>query len=260
MVRATPRNTEEKPVITKHKKVPQNEAPVEVSVVKEKGKKRPVASTGESKPVKRVIRKVKKTVEPVTPVEDVQMELETPSEEIVTPGGTRTRREVTPDSVEAAFNELCVYIETEIARQRDLKEKNGGRPPQGGSIKFLRSALKRSKQLQGDVRRVARKKRATRLGNNNSGFMKETLITDKMADFLGVEHGTMMSRVECTKRLHAYIKAGNLQNPANRREIRPDQPLATLLNYNRKSVDAGGHGPLFYYVMQQLIQQHFIKA
>ena len=207
--------------------------------------------TANGKPVKRVIRRVvKKVPEPVTPIE-VE---DTPSEIIVTPGGTRKRREVSPETVEEAFIELCAYIEGEISRQRDLKEKNGGRPAQGGSIKFLRSTLKRTKQLQGDVRRVARKKRATRQGNNNSGFMKPALISDEMADFLGVDHGTMMSRVGCTKQLHAYIKEHDLQNPENRREIRPDNALAVLLKHDRAE-----HGPLFYYVMQKLIQQHFIK-
>jgi chromatin remodeling complex protein RSC6 len=224
----------------------------------------PKDSLNNSKPVvKRVIRRVvKKAPEPVTPVDDTELETETPetpAEVIMTPGGTRKRREVTPETVDNAFIELCVYIEAEIGRQRDLKEKNGGRAPPGGSIKFLRSSLKRTKQLQGDVRRVARKKRATRQGNNNSGFLKKALITDAMADFLGVDHGTVMSRVDCTKRLHAYIIENDLQNPENRREIRPDNDLAKLLKHNKKSVDAGGHGPLFYYVMQKLIQQHFIK-
>ncbi len=213
------------------------------------------------KTVKRVVRRViKKKPEPVTPVEETESDTgETPSELITTPGGTRKRREVTPETVDASFLDFCEFIECEILRQRDLKEKNGGRTAPGGGIKFLRSALKKTKQLQGDVRRVARKKRATRQGNNNSGFMKEALISDEMADFLDLDHGSKISRVECTKGLHAYIMKHDLQNPENRREIRPNRPLANLLKHNKKSVDAGGHGPLFYYVMQKLIQQHFIK-
>jgi len=204
---------------------------------------------------KRVRRVVKNPPEPVTPVEETVI-----SDEIITtPGGTRKRREVTPETVDEAFTELCNFIESEITRQRDVKEKNGGRATPGGGIKFLRSSLKRTKQLQSDVRRVARKKRATRQGNNNSGFMKEAPISNTMADFLGMEHGSAISRVECTKQLHAYIKEHDLQNPENRREIRPDRGLAKLLQYNKKPVDQGGHGPLFYYIMQKLIQQHFIK-
>lgn len=193
--------------------------------------------------------------EPVTPIE-----LDTPSEIIVTPGGTRKRRVVSPETINDAFAELTEMIETEITQQRELKDKNGGLTvPGGGGIKFLRSTLKRTKQLQGDVKRVSKKKRAVRQGGNKSGFMKEVPISDEMAKFLGVEKGSIMSRVECTKGLHAYIIEHDLQNPDNRREIKPDRKLATLLKYDKRPVESDGHGPLFYYVMQKLIQQHFIK-
>ncbi len=223
------------------------------------------------KTIKRVVRRVvKKVPEPVTPVEEI-VEVteppetpETPAEIIVTPGGTRKRREVTPETVDQCFVDLCEFINGEIERQRELKDKNGGRPVPGGSIKFLRSALKRTKQLQGDVRRVAKKKRATRQGNNNSGFMKETPITDEMADFLDLEHGSKISRVACTKGLHAYIIEHDLQNPDNRREIVPNDALGDLLRHderpiNKENPEKGGDGPLYYYIMQKLIQQHFIK-
>lgn len=217
------------------------------------------ANVDEKKPARRVVRRVvKKLVEPVTPLEDTETPI-TPAEFITTPGGTRKRREVTPETVDLAFDELCIFIDSEITRQRELKEKNGRTTP-GGGLKFLRSSLKRTKQLQNDVRRVAKKKRATRQGSNNSGFMKEAPISDEMANFLGLETGISISRVDCTKRLHAYIIEHELQNPENRREIRPDRALAKLLKYNKKAVDQDGHGPLFYYTMQKLIQQHFIKG
>lgn len=204
------------------------------------------------KPVVKKVRKVKKVQaenpEPETPVE----ELATPSDVIETPGGTRKRRVVNAESVDTALEDLVKYIADEIDRQRELKEGNGGRAVAGGNIKFLRSALKQTKQVQGDVRRVSRKKRTTRTGNKNSGFMKEVPISNEMAKFIGEKAGVSMSRVDVTKRLHAYIVEKNLQNPENRREIRPDRPLAKLLGYNAKD-----HGPLYYYMMQKLIQSHF---
>lgn len=222
----------------------------------------PVAAADKKEKVTRVVRRVvkKADAEPVTNVADTVVDTpvaETPGDEIVTPGGTRKRREVTAESVDETFGELLTLIESEITRQRDLKEKNSRAP--GGGIKFLRTTLKRTKQLQADVRRIARKKRVARVGNNNSGFMKEARLSDAMAEFLGVSHGSSMSRVECTKKLHAYILENNLQNPENRREILPNKELTKLLKYNKKSVEEGGHGPLFYYVMQKLIQQHFVK-
>lgn len=196
---------------------------------------------------KRVVRKVKKEDLPVTPIEDVEP---TPS---ATPGGTRKRREVNLETVDAAFVDLCEYIEVEITRQRELKDQNGGRAAPGGNIKFLRSALKRTKQLQGDVHRVSRKKKqGPRKGNKNSGFLKEAPISDELADFFGRDHGSKMCRVDCTKEIHKYIMDNNLQNQENRRQIFPDKKLTKLLNYKEKE-----HGPLYYYTIQKLIQQHF---
>lgn len=217
----------------------------------------PVAEEPKRKVIKRVRKKAPEDAPPTTPV--VETAADTPSETIVTPGGTRRRREVSAETVDAAFNELAAFLEAEIGHQRDVKDKNGGRAAVGGNIKFLRSSLKKVHQLQSDVRRVARKKRVTRQGNNNSGFLKKALISDEMADFLGLDHGSTLSRVECTKLLHAYILKHELQNPDNRREIIPDRSLTKLLSYNKKPVAQGGHGTLFYYVMQKLIQAHFVK-
>jgi len=213
------------------------------------------AKAASDKKVTRVVRRVVKKAEPVTKVETPVEQ--TPAEEIVTPGGTRKRREVNAETVDQTFADLSTRLEEEISRQRELKEKNNRTA--GGSIKFLRSALKNVRQLQADVRKVARKKREKRQGNANSGFMKQARISDEMADFLSLDHGSTLSRVECTKKLHEYILEHNLQNPENRREILADKPLTKLLKYNKKSVEDGGHGPLYYYVMQKLIQQHFLK-
>jgi chromatin remodeling complex protein RSC6 len=207
-------------------------------------KKIPVKENEVKKPVRRVLRRI-----PVSS-EETEHEPEPVTPMITTPGGTRKRREVNAETIDAAFSELCEYIEGEIARQKEIPKDN----KHVGNLKFLKSSLKKTRTVQRDVRRVVHKKRATRVGNNNSGFMKETTITDEMADFLNVEHGTKMSRVECTKKLHSYIKEHDLQNPENRREIRPDSALAKLLRFNKKE-----HGPLMYYIMQKLIQQHFIK-
>ena len=94
---------------------------------------RNITAQTEAKRVSGVKKAVRKTVEPVTPIEiagypEVETpENETPIDFITTPGGTRKRREVTPDTVDEAFNELCLFIKEEIERQRDLKEKNGGK-------------------------------------------------------------------------------------------------------------------------------------
>jgi chromatin remodeling complex protein RSC6 len=65
----------------------------------------------------------------------------------------------------------------------------------------------------------------------------------------------MMSRVECTRVINQYVRDKSLQNPDNGREILPDKSLTKLLGYKKAE-----HGPLYYYVVQKLIQQHFSKG
>lgn len=211
--------------------------------------------------VRRVVRKSKepeKVVEP-KPEETPVPETPTPTPSVTPGGGRRPRRKVTIDTVNEDFDELYKFIEAEIDRQRSLKDQNGGRQVPGSNIKFLRSALKRTRKLHNDIPKIAKKQRAPRKGAQQSGFTKQVPISDEMADFLGVEHGTRMSRVECTKGLHTYILEHKLQKPGNGRIILPDDKLAKVLHYNKKSKENGGDGPLYYYVMQKLIQQHFLK-
>ena len=182
--------------------------------------------------------------EETTPIGDEEAEY------TKTPGGTRKRREVTPESIAKNFEDLIIGLKGEIATQTENKKQ--GKPT--GNTKFLRGALKTTEQLSKDV---LKKKKGARKGGNNSGFMQDAVISDAMATFLGVPQGTKMSRVECTKKLQLYILANSLQNPNNRRELLPDKKLTALLGYNKKPVEQGGHGPLYYYIIQKLIQQHF---
>jgi len=90
-----------------------------------------------------------------------------------------------------------------------------------------------------------------KIQNTTNDFMKNVPISDALASFLDVEHGSVMSPVDCTKLIHSYIKEHNLQNPEHHQEIFPDCALKTLLQYNNKR-----HGPLFYYTMQKLLCRH----
>ncbi len=56
-------------------------------------------------------------------------------------------------------------------------------------------------------------------------------ISPEMASFLGT--GTRLARTEVVKGLWAYIKANNLQNPADKREIILDDKMKTLFNCDK---------------------------
>jgi hypothetical protein len=80
-----------------------------------------------------------------------------------------------------------------------------------------------------------------------TGFLKPVRISESVAKFTGLVVDQLHSRVEITKRFCQYIKEKNLQNPADRRQILPDDELRTVLNYE------GTPSPLTYFGMQNLL-------
>lgn len=60
----------------------------------------------------------------------------------------------------------------------------------------------------------------------NSAFMKALKPSPELAAVIGPE---AVPRTEVTKRLWAYIKEHNLQNPANKRNILCDDKLAAVM-------------------------------
>jgi len=75
---------------------------------------------------------------------------------------------------------------------------------------------------------MATKKRAP-----NSKFMQPMKISEELAAVVGKGP---MPRTEVTKKLWAYIKKHNRQDPANRRNILPDDNLKKVFG-NKKSVN-----------------------
>jgi chromatin remodeling complex protein RSC6 len=62
--------------------------------------------------------------------------------------------------------------------------------------------------------------------------------------------------VDVTKFLCAYIKDNNLQNDADKRQIKPDAKLTKLLGYDAKAATS----PLTYFHLQKLLKPHFVKT
>ena len=160
------------------------------------------------------------------------------------------RKPLTSESVVRDLEEVVGLISGALADEAQLKKPS----------KVLRAVQSRVRKLMNDVPRLLRKgvkntapKDPNKL--NNSGLMKPVKISAELARFMGVPVDTLQSRVAVTNAICAYVKTKDLQNPANKREIRPDALLASLLSYaGDKAVQ-----PLTYFYVQQLIQPHFLK-
>ena len=97
------------------------------------------------------------------------------------------------------------------------------------------------------------KKQLNKPKREPSGFAKPTEISHDLCDFLGKAYGTEMARTEVTKYLTQYIKQHNLQEPADKRKIKPDNKLSKLLGC--KNGDE-----VTYFNLQKWMKPHFAAA
>jgi chromatin remodeling complex protein RSC6 len=112
------------------------------------------------------------------------------------------------------------------------------------------------KSVSRELKAASKSKKSKKASSGNrqpSGFVKPSVISDELITFLGKEAGTMMSRVEVSKGINAYITANNLKDKVSGRQINPDAKLATLLKIGKDEV-------LTYFNLQKYLKIHFIKA
>ena len=112
------------------------------------------------------------------------------------------------------------------------------------------------KSVSRELKNASKSKRSKKAPNPNrqpSGFVKPSVISDELIKFLGKEAGTMMSRVEVSKEINAYITTNQLKDKVSGRQINPDAKLAKLLKIGKDEV-------LTYFNLQKYLKIHFIKA
>ena len=125
---------------------------------------------------------------------------------------------------------------------------------QVSSLKTEFRALERQvgKEMRAAVKASMKHKRKT--GNRApSGFVKPTLISNELADFLGKPKGTEMARTEVTREINSYIRNHKLQDKDNGRKIIPDTKLNKLLKIKKGE-------ELTYFNLQKYMSPHFAKA
>ncbi len=109
-----------------------------------------------------------------------------------------------------------------------------------------------ARELKAAAKTQAKRKRKS--GNRApSGFVKPTLISNELADFLGKSHGTEMARTEVTRDINSYIRAHSLQDKDNGRKIIADKKLTGLLKLEKND-------ELTYFNLQKYMSPHFAKA
>ena len=86
-----------------------------------------------------------------------------------------------------------------------------------------------------------------------SGFALPTKVSNELCLFMGVDNNTLISRTQITKFIMNYIKVNNLQNPANKQFLLPDDKMKAFLGPEIKNID------LTHFNIQKYINKHFLK-
>ena len=114
------------------------------------------------------------------------------------------------------------------------------------------------KSITKDLKNASKSKKSKKSSVPNpnrqlSGFVKPSVVSDDLLAFVGKEKGTMMSRVEVSKEITAYIEKNGLKDKDNGRQINPDAKLTKLLQIGAGEV-------LTYFNLQRYLKIHFVKA
>ena len=86
-----------------------------------------------------------------------------------------------------------------------------------------------------------------------SGFAVPSKISNDLCKFMGKPEGSEMARTEVTKYIIQYIKRNNLPDKNNKKVIKPDTALKSLLNLQPND-------EVTYFNLQKYMNKHFVKA
>ena len=162
----------------------------------------------------------------------------------------RVRRVVNKESILADFDSLFTSLEEQMTSIRGSDKKG----PVG--LKYFKSLSRQLKTLRNDVQKNIKVRKTTNRENGKvSGFMKPVSVSKEICTFAGWNPTELHSRVDVTKYICDYIRKNDLQNPSDRRQIKPDKKLKTLLKLRDNEKE-----PLTYYSLQRHIQPHFVKT
>lgn len=108
------------------------------------------------------------------------------------------------------------------------------------------------KQVKKEVKGLRRdaQKGKVRGNRKRSGFAQPTKISRELCEFMYKTEGTEIARTEVTQYVIGYISDHKLQNPQNRKTIKPDDKL-------RKLLGVSPNDEVTYFNIQKYMNRHF---
>ena len=192
-----------------------------------------------SAPKKKVVKKAP-VVEPK--VEEPKVEETTVEEpKIEEPVEQVSVVEVPKNTVENYADEFTHLVEQLKNLQSTLKDLTVY------TSKLEKRVAKDQKAVQ---KRVNGKRRRTNNSASPSGFSKPGQVSDELRAFLKLDKDELIARTEVTKRINAYCKEHGLQGKEDKRILKADKTLKTLLRL-------GKNDELTFFNLQKYMKVHF---
>jgi chromatin remodeling complex protein RSC6 len=222
---------------SKKKSAPKTKAPpktvAKTAAKPTKTAAKPTKTTVTSKP-----KAVPKTVPVAQPVLEPVVAATAP---VVTEAPVTTEAPVVSDTPYLEeFSAVVTELDSALTLIRNLKTR----------IQKLEKQVHRDHKV---LLKKANGKRARKPRDPNapkSGFAKEGPVSTEMGKFLGLKKDELISRTDVTKKIHEYCKAKDLQDPADKRHIKPDASLRKLLKMNKDD-------DLTFFNLQKYMKVHF---
>ena len=186
-----------------------------------------------------VVPQSTKKADPVVPVKtDKKAKVSVP----VVPAVSSTDKVASTEEVAPVATSALDDVETKLASLISVAKELQG------TVKVLKREYDRLKKA---VEKTERKRANAR--TNPNGFAKPAKIVPDLCDFVGVPHGSEMSRTDVTRKITAYIRDHQLNKPENKRFILPDPKLRKILNVKEGE-------EVSYFSLQKLLSPLFIKT
>jgi len=107
------------------------------------------------------------------------------------------------------------------------------------------------KMVEKEIKEKSKPKKEKKL----CGFAVPCLASDTICEFMGVENGSFVSRIDTTRKLIQYIKEHKLEDPSNKQILVPDAKLWSIFGE-----EARDEPKLTHFTMQKYLNKHFDKT
>jgi chromatin remodeling complex protein RSC6 len=193
-------------------------------------------------PAKKKSAPKKKTTVKTTPVNVA------PVEETVVPVETPVVSVETPVDAPIEENRFMVYEELATMKSR-LKDLVAMTRELSSMVTSLEKRVSKDKRV---ADKQMKKKKTTNANGEKplNGFSKPGNVSDHLREFMGLKQDELVARVDVTKFITKYCKDNGLNNPDDKRILKPDKKLQSLLKVE-KDVE------LTYFNLQKYLKFHF---